>query len=249
MSNWFNPDNKFMTTMSKVFDTIVLNTIWLLICVPLPILTIVWVGNTENMWLLFVTAITLLPAVPATTAMYYSAVKSIRRERSYAITEFFRSFIRNFRQGIIFSVIAIVVAAVLIIDFDYAWNMMQAGQNGGSTYLGFFIVIFVLFTATYAYLCPLLSRFEMKTGALLKMSFVLATRHVLTTITLLVLGAAMLLFCYLLPPVMFFLPATVTIIASLAIEKVFKKYMPAKEELPADENEEVHAEKDEWYLE
>jgi len=247
MSNWLNPDNKFMSFMSKVFDTVVLNTIWLLVCVPLPVLTIVWVGNTENMWLLLVTAITLLPIVPATTAMYYSAVKAIRRERSYAITEFFRSFIRNFKQGMIYSVIAIVVVGVMIVDLDYAWNMMEAGQNAGSTYFGFFIVVSVLFTATYAYLCPLLSRFEMKTGAMLKMAFVLATRHVATTITLLVLAVAMGLLCYLLPPVMFFLPTTVTIIASFVIEKIFKKYMPEKEEVP--EGEEVHEEKDEWYLE
>jgi len=46
---------------------------------------------------------------------------------------------------------------------------------------------------------------------------------------------------------MFFMPATVTIVASLVIEKIFKKYMPEKEEVP--EGEEVHEEKDEWYLE
>lgn len=249
MNNWFNPDNKFMSFMSKVFDTVVLNLIWMVVCVPLPILTIIWIGNTENMWLLLVTAITLLPVVPATTAMYYSAVKAIRRERSYAITEFFRSFIRNFKQGMIYSVIAIVVAGIIVFDLDYAWNMMKAGENAGSTLLGFFVVVTVLFIATYSYLCPLLSRFEMKTGAMLKMAFVLATRHVATTVTLLVLAAGMVLMCYLLPPAMFFLPATVTIIASFAIEKVFKKYMPEKEEVPEDESEEVHAEKDEWYLE
>lgn len=247
MGNWFNPDNKFLSFMSKLFDTVVLNTVWLLICVPLPILTIVWIGNTENMLLLVFTVVALLPVVPATTALYYAAVKAVRRERSYVITEFFRSFLRNFKQGMIYSLIGSIIVGVLFVDLDYAWNMMQAGENAGSTYLGFFIVVSVLFSATYAYLCPLLSRFEMKTGALLKMAFVLATRHVATTITLLVLMAGMVLGCYLLPPAMFFLPATVTLISSFAIEKIFKKYMPEKEEVPEDED--AHAEKDEWYLE
>lgn len=249
MNNWLNPDNKFLSFMSKVFDTVVLNTIWLLICVPLPILTIVWIGNTQNMLFLILTIITLLPIVPATTAMYYSMVKAIRRERSYAITEFFRSFIRNFKQGVIYSAIAIVIAAVLAVDFNYAWNMMKAGENAGSLYFGFFIVVTVLLSATYAYLCPLLSRFEMKTGAMFKMAFVLAVRHLLTTVTLLVLAVAVILGCYLVLPGMFVLPAVGTLLASFVIEKVFKKYMPEKEELPEDENEEVHAEKDEWYLE
>lgn len=247
MNNWLNPDNKFLSFMSKVFDTVVLNTIWLLICVPLPMLTIVWLGNTQNMLFLVLTVITLLPIVPATTAMYYSMVKAIRRERSYAITEFFRSFVRNFKQGVIYSAVAMALVTVLAFDFSYAWNLMKAGENSGSLYLGFFIVVAVLFSATYSYLCPLLSRFEMKTGEMLKMAFVLAVRHLLTTVTLLALVIVIILGCYLVPPGMFVLPAVGTLLASFVIEKVFKKYMPEKEETPEDE--EVHTERDEWYLE
>ena len=48
MDNWLNPDNKFFTFMGKAFDTLVLNTLWLLLCVPLPVLTVVWIAKTEN---------------------------------------------------------------------------------------------------------------------------------------------------------------------------------------------------------
>ncbi len=250
MNNWLNPDNKFFSFMGKAFDTIVLNTIWLLICLPLPVLTIVWVGQTGIIWFLILTLLTLLPIVPATTALYYAIVKSVRKERSYAVKEYFRSFARNFKQGSIFSLIAIVLILILYIDFKYALELMQAQSNSGSIYLGVFIVITLLFSAMYMYVCPILSRFEMKTSGILKTAFVMAGRHLLTTVILLALAVGVLLGSYILLPGMFFLPAVATLIASFLIEKVFKKYMPEKEEPEYDAaGEEIGQEKDEWYLE
>ena len=250
MNNWLNPDNKFFSFMGKAFDTIVLNTIWLLICLPLPVLTIVWVGQTGIIWFLILTLLTLLPIVPATTALYYAIVKSVRKERSYAVKEYFRSFARNFKQGSIFSLIAVGLFLILYIDFKYALELMQTQSNSGSIYLGVFIVITLLFSAMYMYVCPILSRFEMKTSGILKTAFVMAGRHLLTTVILLVLAVGVLLGSYILLPGMFFLPAVATLIASFLIEKVFKKYMPEKEEPEYDAaGEEIGQEKDEWYLE
>lgn len=250
MNNWLSADNKFFSFVSKAFDVLVLNTIWLLLCVPLPILTIVWIAKTENFLFILLTVLTLLPAIPATTALYYAIVKAVRRERSYAIKEFFRSFIRNFKQGAIYSLIGMVLTFVVYIDFQYAWNLMQAQEASGSVYLGVCIVICLLFVSMFCYVCPVLSRFEMKTGALLKTSFMMAVRHLLTTVVLLLLVLAVLLGCYLVIPGMFFLPAVATLLASFLIEKVFKRYMPEKEEPELNEmGEEIGQEKDEWYLE
>ena len=224
MNNWLNPDNKFFTFMGKAFDMVVLNTVWLILCIP------------------------VITIVPATTALYYAVVKVIRRERSYAVKEFFRSFKRNFKQGALFSLLAVVLIFVMYIDFRYAWELMQAQNSSGSTYFGVFLVIAILFSAMYAYVCPVLSRFDMRLGGILKTSFVMATRHLLTTIALLILLVGVLLGCYVLLPGIFFLPAIGTLVSSFLIERVFKKYMPAKEE-PAEGEEEAGQEKDEWYLE
>lgn len=224
MNNWLNPDNKFFTFMGKAFDMVVLNTIWLIMCIP------------------------IITIVPATTAMYYAVVKVIRRERSYAIKEFFRSFKRNFKQGAVFSILAVFLIFVMYIDFRYAWELTKAGDSSGSTYMGVFIIIALLFSSMFSYICPLLSRFEMKISGLLKTSFIMATRHFLTTLALLVLLVGVLLGCYILLPGMFFLPVVGVLLASFLIERVFKKYMPAKEEAPEGEME-TGQEKDEWYLE
>lgn len=249
MNNWLNPDNKLFAFMGKVFDVLVLNTIWLLLCVPLPILTITWVAKTENFLLLILTFLTILPIVPATTALYYAIVKSVRKERSYAIKEFFRSFLRNLKQGSIFTTVALVLIFVLYIDFQYALELSKAQESSGSLYLGVFIVITLLFLAMYVYVCPILSRFEMKWTGILKTAFVMGARHVLTTVVLIVLLAAVLLGSYILLPGMFFLPAVGTLLASFLIEPVFKRYMPEKEEPKVDEfGDVIGQEKDEWYL-
>lgn len=249
MSNWLNPDNKVLVFMGKVFDTLVLNTLWLLCCVPLPMLTVVWIANTENFLILILTFLTILPIVPATTALYYAMVKSVRKERSYAVREFFRSFTSNLKQGSILTLIALVLIVILYIDFQYTWALLEAGQSSGSVYFGVFIVISLLFASMYCYACPVLSRFDMKIGAILKTSFVMGARHLLTTVGLLAILAGVLLGCYILLPGMFFLPAVGILLSSFLMERVFKQYMPEKEEVQVDEfGDEIGQEKDEWYL-
>ena len=250
MNNLFSAENPFFTFMGKVVDVLVLNTMWLLVCVPLPLLSIVLFGKTGNTWLSVLTIIAMLPVVPATTALYYAMVKSVRKERSYAAKEFFSSFASNFKQGSILTAIALVVITLLYIDFQYAWNLMSAQGTWGNLYLGIFIVMSLLFIGMYIYVCPVLSRFDMKVSAILKITFVMGARHLLTTIGLFVLAVATLLGCYLLLPFgVCFLPAAATLIASFVIEPVFKHYMPEKEEREVDEfGDEIGQTKDEWYL-
>ena len=224
MNTLFNPDNAFFSFMGKAFDMFIINLLWLVLCIP------------------------IVTIVPATTAMYYVIVKVIRRERSYAVKEFFRSFKRNFRQGSIYSILGVVAVFVMYIDFKYALQMAEEGNDMGSTYFGIFLVVAILLSAVFAYLCPVLSRFEMKFWGLLKTSFYMATRHFPTTFVLLVLLVAVLLGCYLVVPGIFVLPVVGTLLASFLLERVFKQYMPAKEENKGENAEENH-ERDEWYLE
>lgn len=226
MNNFFNADNPFFVVMGKAWDVFVVNMIWLLCC--LPVVTI----------------------VPATTAMYYTMVKVIRRERGYVTREFFRSFKRNLKQGLGFSAIAIALVVVFYFDFVYSIALMAEEKSTGNTFLGVFLVMAFLAVALYMYIPPVLSRFDMKFGGIFKTSFFMATRHFLTTIVLLILFVAVLVGCLAIAPGIFFLPATGVLLSTFLIERVFKKYMPAKKETVEEETEEgQEAETDEWYLE
>lgn len=219
MSNFFNPENPFFSFMGKLWDMFVINMLWLLLCIP------------------------IVTIVPATTAMYYTMVKVIRRERGYAVKEFFRSFKRNFRQGASFSILAVVAVVILYVDFTYSLALIAEEKSTGNTFLGIFFIIACLLAAVYMYIAPVLSRFDMKFGSILKTSFFIATRHFLTTIVLLVLFVGVLLGCYIVVPGIFFFPVIGVFVSTFLIERVFKKYMPAKAE-PTEEDA-----TDEWYLE
>ena len=132
MSKFFSSDNKLFILMSKIFDVMVLGLLWLVFCIP-----IITIG-------------------PASTAMYYTMVKVIRRERSYLFKEFFRSFKLNFKQSAIITLIYAVAIAVLYVDFAYIRDLSEAGSKYGSLMFGAFLVftVFVVFTMVYIFFEP-----------------------------------------------------------------------------------------------
>jgi len=87
--------------MGKLFDTVALSIVYVLVCIP-----IVTIG-------------------PATSALYYSTVKSIRRDRSYPIKEFFKAFKRDFKQSFIVGLILVVVGLILYVDVKFAINYIK----------------------------------------------------------------------------------------------------------------------------
>ncbi len=223
MNKLFNPDNAFFSFMGRLFDFVVLSVLWLLLSIP------------------------IVTIIPATSALYYSVVKVVRRDRGYLAREFWRSFKQNLRQGSLCSIVAIVAIVVMVIDFNYALVLMQQGEVIGSAFFGVFLVISILICAILMYLCPILSRFEMKFTGLFKTAFFLSARHILTTFCLIILFVVVLLGSYIILPGMFIFPAFGVWISSYLIEPIFKKYMPAKQHV--EQEDEEYRGKDEWYLE
>ena len=214
MSRFFSPDNKFFTGMSKIFDMLVLSLLWLILCLP-----IITIG-------------------PASTAFYYTVVKVIRRERSYLLKEFFRSFLLNFKQGAVLTLIYVVFIVVSYVDFCYAMQLMKEGKQLGSFMMGIFIVlcVFVIFSMVYVF--PVLSRFTVTIKNLFKWAFFLSIRHIGWTLLIafmfVAFGVIMVFSFFWMPPLVIILPGVYTLVASFPMEKVLKKYMPQEETTEED---------------
>ena len=102
MSKIFSVDNKFFSTINKIVDLMWLSILWSL-C-SLPLLFLVFTFIIEQQIHLVLLLIVLLPIAfitigPASAALYYAVVKSVRRERSYATKCFFHAFKVNFKIG------------------------------------------------------------------------------------------------------------------------------------------------------
>ena len=219
MGGFFSFDNPVFHVINKIVDMIIISMIYLIVCIP-----IITIG-------------------PATTALYYTAVKVLRRERGYLSREFFHSFKENFKVGTIVTIILVVLYSVLMFDIKYAKNLSAQGSMQGSILLYIFSVFFITVTFITIYIFPVLSRFTLGVKQLFKDAFLMSIRHLPSTILMAVLLfiCIFVTYCFYIPIILF--PALCLFLQSFIMERILKKYMPESEEDPEETG------KDEWYLE
>lgn len=207
-----SPEGTLMSFLTKAGWVIILNIVWLLSCIP-----VFTIGT-------------------ATTSFYYAMMKSIRRNRSYPLKEYWASFKRTLMQGSIFTVLAGVWFLLLV-----HLQMTAGGQTATGYFLGrVYGMLMLVSAAVLLYLFPVLSRFQMSMTGMVKLSFVMAVRYIGYTIVMLA-GTAILIWAwiYYLPmPTIFFMPGVWCYLCTFMIERALRRYMPR-----ADENE------DAWYYE
>lgn len=219
MGSFFSIDSPFFNVMNKICDIILLSVVYVVCCIP-----IITIG-------------------PATTALYYTMVKVVRRERGYLFGEFFKSFKANFKSGSFLTIILVVAYLILWVDRNYAKGLAETNSSVAFAMTCVFNAISVILILTTIYVFPVLSRFTIKGFQLLKTSFFISIRHLPSTLVIAVIIAATGIGMYILPIAFIFAPALATFLISFLIERVFKKYMPA----PSATAEEDGT--DEWYLE
>ena len=229
MSKFFNPENAFFTTINKAVDTIWLSILWV-VC-SLPLFTI----------------------GPASCGLYYATVKVTRRNRSYVTKEFFRGFKQNFRVGAPASIVLLVYAWVMWIDYQYANALSAEGATMGSVYLIVFAAGAVIGSFVAVWIFPVLSRFTVSFKQLIRSTIAISSKHFVRTLLLLLIAAFWILFLKvalsaeelfsLIPLAIFIAPGITSLIRSFIIEPVFKKYQGES----AGNPEETGI--DEWYRE
>lgn len=219
----FNLDNPVWNFMSKVADLILLN-ILAIIC-SLPIVTI---GAS---W----------------TAMYFVTIRMVRKEESYIIKDFFRSFKENFKQATIIWLLALVAIAIFAGDvLIYRMIPEQVPQ----VLMIAVLILAYLVLGTIIYVFPLLSRFHNTVKGTIKNAFLVSIVNVPYTFVfaiLLVIPFLIGFFVIETAPfiimVGFSMPAY---IASIFWVRIFRKFEP--KEITA-ESEETEPEAEEQPLE
>lgn len=217
MSNFFSNEGPVWQALERIGYMILLNLIWLLCCLP------------------------VITMIPATAAFYYAAIKSVRRGCGYAPREFFRSFRNNLKRGIPLTVAVIMLGGLLVLNLKLTFPAKSEREV-------IFIMIYILFLLLLAgflvYICPVLSRFSVPMGQLVKMTLGMVGRHLPVTVLLMLgtYGCGGLIFGAFYvditsgqnpdPATVLFLllPAGWCYVSTFLVEKVLKKYMPPKPE-------------------
>lgn len=209
MSDKFNMEGGVFSFLTKVFDVLVLSILWALFCIP-----IITIG-------------------PSTTALYYTTAKVIRKDRGYVWHEFWHSFKTNFVTGAIYTVILAVIVVILYLGFD----MTQGTKDMTFKFVRYAYILIVIFVACgYTFLFPILSRFSLPRFQMLKMSFLISLKHFPVTILLALIIMAGITIMYYMLPLVVILPTLISLLCSLLIEPVFKKYLPKPEEGAAEDD-------------
>lgn len=213
--------NPFWQFMGKLFDVFVLNILWIVTSVP-----VVTIGV-------------------AITAVYDTCFQLQRGENDGIIKPYFKSWRSNWKQSTAMGLILLLIVGVLIFDiwyFLFAQSYLTAAMTNIICAILTFVLILVLETAIYAF--ALQAIFENTVKQTLKNGLLLAVRHPLRSIGLLVfdLGfvAAMVLTVYYLPvasiALMMFGTALIIFINSLVLIGIFRKFMPEEADT-TDESE------------
>lgn len=161
MNKLFDLNNPFFSFLSKVADIIIVSFLWFVCC--LPVFTI----------------------GPASSALYYVTLKLARKEDVQIISCFWKGFKNNFKQGVAYSLIFLVLGAVLV--FDYMVALAMPG-TAGAVCCGIFFALGVWLLCTMFYTFPLQAQFYNTVKQTIINAMILAVRKFPMTVAVFLLN-------------------------------------------------------------
>lgn len=166
---FFSVDGALYKFLTRLWDMIKLNLMWLLFSLP-----VVTVGA-------------------ATVAAYSVTLKMVDEQEGYVARQFVKAFKENWRQGIPMGLLALFCSYVVYLDFE-----LQRVMEGDSTmFLIFGIIAAFVFGMSFIYAFPLSARYENTLIGTLKNSVNIATRYFLRTLLLVaVLAVEVIIFIF-----------------------------------------------------
>lgn len=208
------PDgSNFHNGFGVVVDIIFIGLLWILCSLP-----IVTIG-------------------PASAAMYYTMVKSVRRGRGHSGSMFFSSFKSNFKSALSLWLILLLLILLWLADM-YAMNLLDPEGTKLMSGISAYLIIPVLIPLPWLF--AYISRFDNSLWNTLKFVIFISVKNLARTVMLLLIMAAFVILGWLFPALIPLLPGFCCLLMSFQTEPVFKAIT---EQLDNDSNE------DKWYNE
>lgn len=206
----FNIDSGFNRALGKIADMVILSICWLVCCLP-----VVTVGA-------------------ATSALYYASMKNHLGEGTI-IRNFFRAFVRDFKQSLLLELIVVAVAGVLIVDL-YVLPQMDIPLGGLVQVV--LTVVAVLGIAMLSYLFPLVARYENTMVQRFQNAVFMSLMNFHYTLLIVAINCAPLLllvlmtdlFLSIIPLLVLIWPGMCALINAKLFLKIFKQYENQPEE-------------------
>ena len=176
----------------------------------------------------------------STSALFFVTTRRIANREGYVTRDFYEAFKANIKRAT--ALWLILVAVVLLIWFNIN-NMQHIGGRMAFIILPAQIIILFEITIMSIYAFPMAARFDMGVRQIIKTCFYIANRHLLTSITCLLLLVAAYFSFFIAPPIALFVaPGLYATLTAYMIMRIFKKYRPEMDKDPVLEIQEIEAE-------
>lgn len=156
MSKLFSVDSGLYKFMSRLWDMLKLNFMWVICSIP-----IVTMGA-------------------ATTAAYTITLRMVDEEEGYICGPFWREFKANIKKGSIMGVILIIATYALYLDFQF----FKAVEKYSFAFLAIFVLGVILTFTHFIYAFPLQARYENSIINTMRNSFRISLKYFPKTIFL-----------------------------------------------------------------
>ena len=213
MHGLFNYDGYVVQTLNKVADGICLSVLWLICSLP------------------------LFTMGAATTALYYTVNKCIRRGESSIWREYWKSFRINFKQATLLWLPLGLVYGLLGASCYSAYLMYSAGTAPKEMF--FFLAIVILVLAAWGSLVfPYMARFQNSTRMILKNCLGIALMNLPVTLLQAVFLLLALAMPLIFPLAILCAPGVYMVLSCYSLEPVFRKYMTPEDRAREDDRDE-----------
>ena len=186
MSGFFSLESPFYKFMSRLWDMLKLNILWLL-CSGLAAKFVL-----EYFLLYFGLAqfriLSFLPLAfmgAATTAVYVVTIRMVDEQEGYIARSFFKAYKENFKRGCILGIIQMVAVYAIYIDFQFYKNV----DKNNTLFLIVGVIAAVLTFMHTVYTFPLLARYENTLLNTMRNSYAIMIRFFPRTIFLVIILA------------------------------------------------------------
>ena len=254
ITEFFDYGSPFYTFGSWVFDLIVLNFLWLLTSGMAVIGLLLYLyGHTVLSqvpgWVGYGSLLlAFLFWCPATTAMYYTLSKKLRKHDTYMLKDYFRSYRENFRQAFVLGSVITFIAILLV--YNYYLMLQVPNMFGGLTHtiqiMQIVIGAEVGMTAVYA--VALLARLRLTLKQIITDAFAMANKHLPVSVlcAAILVGAFWLMYRISILYVMVLIVPVMLAIVALLENLVLVKYIEDEDELQEMEMFGRAKDADEW---
>lgn len=198
MDKIFGLDSKFYKYGTLFCDLVIVVMLWIVCCIP-----VITIGAS-------------------TTALYYVTTRQLSNREGYVTKDFFKSFKSNFFEATAVTLILLLFSGIIYINLNF---FKPDTTINIIIYLIQYVILYEIMIFS-VYVFPVLSRFDLKLGDLIKTSIFMANRHLFTSISCVVLLAAMFMVLKVLGILVILAAGFYAVITSLMFMNLFRKYVP-----------------------